>query len=315
MVFLFLCDAERGAVFASAFAEHLPDVQYSMDAGSVDPSDVRFIMTWAAPPDLQRYANLQAVFCIGAGIDQFAGIPMPPGVRLVRMIDESITRMVVEYVVMAVLSLHRNLHRYIDHQRRHAWMEITPQVQAAQRRVSVLGLGVLGQAALQQLQSFAFDLAGWSRSQRSIDGVACYSGTEGLGRMLARTDILVCLLPLNTETNGIMNADFFAALPAGACLVHAGRGRQLDADALIAALDAGQLSGAFLDVTTPEPLPADHPLWAHPLVVITPHVAAVTQADSAALTTVDNVKRLLAGRDLPGVVDPAELSELIPQNL
>jgi glyoxylate/hydroxypyruvate reductase A len=308
MTFLFLCDAVRGAVFAKTFSKLVPKVSFAMAADEVDPEDVRFIMTWNPPLDLHRYTNLQAVFCIGAGVDQFAGTVMPAGVKLVRMVDDGITRMVAEYVAMAVLALHRNLHHYIDHQRRQCWREITPQVQAGERRISLMGTGVLGQAALEKLKTFGFYLAGWNRSHRSIDGVRCYTGADGLYEMLALTDILVCLLPLNASTAGILNGDVFSALPDGACLVHAGRGRQLDADALLSSLDSGQLSGAFLDVTDPEPLPSDHRLWAHPRVVITPHVAAITQADSAALTTVNNIKQLLSGRDPIGIVDPSELS-------
>jgi glyoxylate/hydroxypyruvate reductase A len=306
MIFLFLCDAERGAVFASAFAEHLPAVQFSMDAGSVNPADVRYIMTWKPPEDLTRYPNLEAVFCIGAGVDQFANVKLPSRVKLIRMVDESITRMVVEYVVMAVLFLHRNLHIYIDQQRRHVWHEIVPQPQCAERRVSVLGLGVLGEAACTKLRQFGFKLSGWSRSQRSIDRVDCYSGADGLREMVTGTDILVCLLPLTPETTGILNADLFALLPRGASLVHAGRGRQLDADALISALDRDHLSGAFLDVVDPEPLPSDHPLWSHPKVVITPHVAAITQPGSAATTTIENLKRLQAGQVPVGLVERSD---------
>ncbi|WP_429925393.1 NAD(P)-dependent oxidoreductase (plasmid) [Agrobacterium vitis] len=133
--------------------------------------DVRFIMTWDPLIDLHRYTNLQAVFCIGAGVDQFAGSFIPAGVKLVRIVDDSITRMIAEYVTMAVLALHRNLHHYIDHQRQRCWQEIAPQVQARERRVSLMGTGVLGKAALEKLRIFGFDLAGWSRSRRSIDGI------------------------------------------------------------------------------------------------------------------------------------------------
>jgi glyoxylate/hydroxypyruvate reductase A len=307
MVFLFLCDAERGAVFARAFAEHLPDVRFSMDEGSVDPDEVRPIMTWKPPEDLARYPNLEAVFCIGAGVDQFANVSLPSRVKLIRMVDDGITRMVVEYVVMAVLSLHRNLHVYIHQQRQRAWREINPQPQPADRRVSVLGLGVLGAAAAAKLQGFGFKLSGWSRTKRTFDGMVCFSGADGLRDMLAATDILVCLLPLTPETTGILNAELFLTLPEGASLVHAGRGRQLISDALITALDRGHLSGAFLDVVDPEPLPPAHSLWTHPKVVLTPHIAAITQPGSAAMTTIENLKLLRAGRDPVGLIRRADL--------
>ena len=308
MTFLFLCDAERGAVFARAFAEHLDGVRFSMDLDAVDPNDVRYIMTWKPPKDLERYPNLDAVFCIGAGVDQFTNDSLPSGVKLIRMVDEGITRMVVEYVVMAVLSLHRNLHVYIDQRRRRLWSEVIPQAQSADRRVSVLGSGVLGQAALAKLQGFGFKLSAWSRSDRSINGVECFRGQDGLYEMLAATDILVCLLPLTLETTGILNERLFSALPRGASLVHAGRGRQLDSDALVAALDSGHLSGTFLDVVDPEPLPPDHPLWSRPKVIITPHIAAITQPASAAMTTIENLKLLQAGRAPIGLVDMEDLS-------
>lgn len=161
----------------------------------------------------------------------------------------------VEYVTMAVLALHRE----------QLWeaLRIRP---APECRVGILGLGMLGEACSRKLAGFGFQLAGWSRSRRAIDGVASFAGAAELPDFLARTDILVCLLPLTDETRSTLNAELFARLPHGAKLVSSGRGGHLDQDALLAALDGGRIAAAMLDVTTPEPLPAGHPLWNHPQV-------------------------------------------------
>jgi glyoxylate/hydroxypyruvate reductase len=305
MTFLYKADPVRGAEWAALFAEKAPDLPFRIWPDVGDPASVRYLAAWLPPDDLdRRFPKLELLFSVGAGIDQFDLGALPPELPVIRMTEPGITAGMVEYVTMAVLGLHRDLPAYLDQQRRPEWRPLRVRP-AAKRRVGVLGLGMLARAVLDRLAAFGFPLAGWSRSRRAVPGVDCYAGPDELPAILERTDILVCLLPLTDETRGILGADLFSRLPQGAALVHVGRGSQLDHDALLAALDGGRLSAAWLDVTEPEPLPADHRLWLHPKVVLTPHIASMTQPETAVDLVLESIRRHRAGEPLPGLVDRA----------
>lgn len=299
--FLFTVDAERGKLFGEVFAREIPELTYTQDIEGTPPEDVRYMMAWKPPENwTTRWPNLEILFSIGAGVDQFTDLP--EHVKLVRMIDPGNNRRVVEYVLMACLMLIRDIPGYVGRQARAAWEPETPP-HASDRRVGILGLGEIGRAAAELLGATGFQVSGWSRSPREIAGIRCHHGAAGLPAFLAESDILVCLLPLTPETEGILNAELFAQLPKGAGLVQVGRGAHTDQPALIAALGSGQLSGAVVDVAHTEPLPPEDPLWHTPGVILTPHVAGRMQPASAAMHVIGNIRAHEAGEPLKGLVD------------
>ena len=308
MTFLYKADTVRGAKWARLFAEKAPDIPFRIwpDGSSGDDAHaVRYLAVWEPPRDLATaFPNLELVFSVGAGIDQFDLSAIPAHLPVVRMIEPGIVAGMVEYTTLATLALHRDWLTYAAQQREGRWQPVRTRV-AGERRVGVLGLGVLGEAVLKRLASFGFPCAGWSRSPRELDGIECFAGADTLPQFLARTDILICLLPLTAATRHILNRDLFAQLPRGAALINTGRGGHLQQDHLLEALESGQLSAAVLDVTDPEPLAADHPLWHHPRVMLTPHIASVTQPDSAVEVVLDNLRRHREGEPLIGQVDRA----------
>lgn len=251
---------------------------------------------------MKTFPHLEVLFCVAAGIDQLDLSQVPESIPVVRMIEPGLVAGMAEFAALAVLALHRDWLTYAAQQRERRWHAL-PVARAATRRVGVMGMGVMGQAALEKLRGFGFPCAGWSRSERRIDGIECHAGEGALPAFLARTDILVNLLPLTPATRGILGRRLFAAMPRGAALVNLGRGAHLVAEELIAALDTGHLSAAILDVTDPEPLPPDHPFWIHPRIVVTPHIAADTQAETSVGVVIDNIRRHERGEPLVGLVD------------
>lgn len=298
MALLLHSTPERGAVWGRIFAE--AGEGFIPDAASVtDASQVTHLACWTPPADLARYPNLRTVICVGAGTDHFP--VLPDGVALSRTIAPGIEAMVRDWVVMATLALHRDLPFYLDHAARGEWQP-RPARLARTRRVGIMGMGRIGRLAAESLQALGFAVSGYSRSGMPVEGVEIF-GANRLDAFLSEADILVCLLPLTDETRGLMGSAFFDRLPQGAGLVHAGRGAQLDMEALRQALDGGRLSAAMLDVTDPEPLPADHWAWRDPRVLITPHIAAHTDAEEGARHALAVVRADRDGQPVPGLVD------------
>jgi glyoxylate/hydroxypyruvate reductase A len=299
---LYKADPVRGAEWARLLAERAPQIEFRLWPDVGDPARVRYLAAWLPPEDLQAFSNLDILFSIGAGIDQFDLAALPPELPLVRMVEPGIAAGMAEYVTLAVLAIHRHWPAYVAQQRRNEWRALRVRP-ASSCRVGVLGLGVLAQAALAQLVALGFDCAGWSRSVHDIAGVECHAGPAALPGFLARCDILVCLLPLTPDTRGILDRALFDALPRGAALVHVGRGGHLVQQDLLDALDRGQLAQAVLDVCEPEPPPSGHPFFQHPAIVLTPHIASMTQPETAVEAVLDNLLRHHRGQPLDGLVD------------
>jgi glyoxylate/hydroxypyruvate reductase A len=228
--------------------------------------------------------------------------PTLPNLPLCRMVDPGLTSSMSEYVLAQVLKYHRTLDVYACQQRRGEW-RLTLARPAAACQVGVMGLGVLGTHAAGVLAWHGFAVRGWSRSRKRIDDVTTFAGREELDAFLADLDILICLLPLTVETEGILDAGLFARLPVGARLINVARGGHLVEPDLMAALDAGQLAHATLDVMREEPLPPDHPFWRHPSIDITPHAASYSLPETGVETVLENIARLEAGRPLLHTVD------------
>jgi glyoxylate/hydroxypyruvate reductase len=281
MAFLVACSsrAERFAAEIRALDPDL-DLRIAPDVGVAEEIDTALV--WQPPAGLlARLPNLGLIVSVGAGVDALVHDPTLPDVPLVRFVDPDLTGRMAEYIALHVLYHHRRMSEFRELQDRAIWNYL-PEPAAHEVRVGLMGLGVLGSAAADALTTFGYQLRGWSRTRRSLDGVACFSGTAELGAFLAETDILAVLLPLTRETRGILHRGLFAKLSRagrspllpGPVLINAGRGGlQVDAD-ILAALEAGELYAASLDVFETEPLPAANPLWRHPRVVVTPHNAA-----------------------------------------
>jgi glyoxylate/hydroxypyruvate reductase A len=305
MSILYRSDAPRAAAWARYFAEHAPELEFRVWPDAGDLREVEYLIAWQVPADfIAQMPNLKVLFSSGAGIDHVDLCAVPPHVPLVRMVEPGIINGMVEYVSLAVLALHRDFFEYVEHKAQRTWsaLEVPP---ASARCVGVMGLGSLGCAVLERLAAYGFGLRGWNRSPRVIENVQTFSGGDQLKPFLAECDVLICLLPLTSATQGILNRELFAALPKGAALINVGRGPHLVDQDLLAALDSGQLSRAILDVTEPEPLPRDHRFWTHPRVFVTPHVASMTQPETAAPILLENVRRHRRGEPLAGVVDRA----------
>jgi glyoxylate/hydroxypyruvate reductase A len=271
-------------------------------------SDIAYACVWLPPAGLlAKFPNLRAIINLGAGVDRLLADPTLPAVPIARVAHADLTMRVTEYVVLHVLIRHRRQRLYDAQQRQRLW-RVHDQPAASEVAVGVMGLGVIGSEAASALARLGFRVAGWARTKKSIPGIEPFHGKAELDDFLARTEILVCLLPQTPQTEGLLDLALFRKLkrdgPAGgAFLINAARGGlQVDAD-IIAALEEGSLAGAILDVFPHEPLPPDSPLWTHPGVTITPHNAGDISPRLFAPQVLAQIERCERGLPLMNAID------------
>ena len=282
----------------------LPEIECRLWEDAGNPDEVDIAVVWKPPPGgLKRFKNLSAIISIGAGIDHVLADPeLPRHVPIIRTTSDDLRLRMREYVLLHVLRLHRRLPELEKAAKSCTWQPlICPP--AHERCVGVMGLGHLGLDCAMALHAVGFQVRGWSRRPKEIDGIDGFAGDDDLKPFLEKTEILVCLLPLTPATRHILNADLFSALPKGASVINAARGGHLMEQDLLDALDQDHLSGATLDVFDQEPLPPTHIFWQHPKILVTPHVGSLIDPAAGGKAIAENVRNVLKGAKTRDWVD------------
>lgn len=311
MAFL-IAASSRADLFAAAARALEPklDIRIAPDLGRRE--DIRHALAWHPPLGLLKsLPNLELVISVGAGVDHLWRGDDLPDVPIVRYVDPDLTSRMASYVALHALFHHRRMTEYREQQSKKIWRDL-PEPAAQNVRIGIMGIGVLGTAAAAALRGLGYQVRGWSRTPKVLDGMACYAGPAELDAFLAETDILAVLLPLTAETRGIVDRGLLSRLSRrgrhkrlpGPVLINAGRGGLQVEAGILAALEAGELYAASLDVFETEPLPAASPLWSHPRVVITPHNAAESLPEAIMRYALRQIEARRAGLPLDNLVDP-----------
>lgn len=301
---IFYSEFDDPAAWKKTLTSELPDLDFHTDPDDVDPASVHYALAWKPPQGFfARFPNLKLVTNLGAGVDSLVGRDDLPDVPITRLSDDGMVQLMTSYVLFSVIRYARDIHLFERAQRRGEWKYVHPRA-LSEIRVGVLGLGELGAPAAKALAGIGFDVRGWSRSEKTIDGVTCSAGMETLDAFLQDTEILVIMLPLTPQTRGLLDARRLALMPKGAKVINASRGAVTDEAALLVALQSGAIAEATLDVFTIEPLPKDHAFWRMENVLITPHLASITVPEAAAREVAESIRRVRKGLAPLHRIDP-----------
>jgi len=298
---LIIPDRKLDTVVA-ALQQQLSDVTIEVWPHISQPEAVEFAVVWKQPAGaVASLPKLKALQSFGAGVDSIlSDMTLPASLPLARIVDPHLTASMLEYLDTVLNYFRLRFDEFGTNQQQRLWKPRSPR---KIRQITVLGLGELGCAAARHFAGLGYSVSGWSGSLRSIDGVQCFAGDSQFAAAVAQADVLICLLPLTPATENLLDETRLAQLKTGAILVNVARGAIVDDAALLAALQNGQLAAACLDVFRVEPLPAEHPFWTTPGILLTPHISAVTNADTAVAQIAENYRRVQTGLPLLNQVD------------
>ena len=290
MSFLIISPNRDPEVWIKALKQRDPDLEIEVYPEVKHPEKVEFVLSWNHPHGIFRdYPNLQVIASMGAGIDHIISDPeIPKGAKITRVVDEQLTIDMSVFVLSLCLEHLRNLSL---HHCSKDWDQ-KPYKRPEEVQVGVMGLGVLGVAVAEKLKKNNFHVSGWRKKKKDVPGVNTFQGTSQLDNFLKNSHILVCLLPLTSETENILNRELFQKLPKDAYLINVARGNHLVEEALLEMVDNGHLSGASLDVFRQEPLPKEHPFWRHERIRITPHIASITNPETVVPQLLENFRNM-----------------------
>ena len=280
---------------------YLPEVEIFEWPNCDKLNDINFVLAWNAPEALwAQLPNLKVVESYGAGVDSMGLSAIPDNVVIARVVDEQLAADMAEYVLTHILAHKLRLREYMQKQSERNWH---PRRVLKHRQVGILGLGELGLTTANKLIVNGFSVRGWSKNEKSVNGIECFAGSQNLRTFLTDLDYLVCLLPLTAQTTGILNRQLFEQVPNHCVLINVARGKHLNDEDLIWALDNGQLAGATLDVFNDEPLVKQHPFWSHPLITMTPHCAALTDLSNVCEKIALNARACINNEKLENVIN------------
>ena len=305
MAFLYMSKQTNGSEWRDLLTAEIPDLDFRIHPETGDPAEIEAALVWHYPlEELHDFPNLKLVASLGAGVDHVMDVKhlIPEGATLTRIVDPAMTCQMTEWCLMATLNHLRNWEGYRELHRQRRYVEIDVPI-PWDVTIGIMGLGEMGGDCARVMSAMNYQVRGWSRTQKTIEDVTCFHGSDQLEEFLAPCDVVICLLPLTPETRDILKARSFGWMKRGAFIVNAARGHHIVDSDLIAAIDSGHLAGASLDVQRTEPMPDDHPLWHHPKIMTFPHIAAFTIARTCAPQIADNYLRMKAGESFTNVAD------------